>query len=457
MAKFTFINHASYMIETDQSLLIVDPWVEGYAFDKGWSLLDKSTTNEALLHHISTIKKAKFIWLSHEHSDHFSVPFLIGLKKRGEQVTFLFQKTLDGRVAKFIRKLGFQVIESNDSLEMVDSELSIVTFPFQGGDSYCLTIWKNYSILNINDCVIADESAAKSVIHNYKIYTDKLDLLLTQFGYANWIGNKDEKNLRISSATEKLERIKLQVQQFNPDSVIPFASFVYFSHLENFHTNDSQNSPRDVNELFARHDFYSNLIVLKPWDELKLSQDLKSQNKSLKFANIEHWDKLLADIEHDAIDETQYSINEIAAEYKIYKKKLLKSFLIFPFFLEKSDFIKPIIFYVNDLDINISLSHVRGFRTGKGDKLTAELSLSSATLLFILKNEYGSNTTLINGKFERLSTDGVNKFSRHFAPQEYMKMGYGLTSPFMTAYIIIGKLIHKFKSKEWDINPSLDD
>ena len=33
MAKFTFINHASYVIETDQSVLLVDPWVEGYAFD----------------------------------------------------------------------------------------------------------------------------------------------------------------------------------------------------------------------------------------------------------------------------------------------------------------------------------------------------------------------------------------------------------------------------------------
>ena len=86
MAKFTFINHASYMIETDQSILIVDPWVEGYAFDKGWSLLDTSTTDQDLVNYISAIKKEKFIWLSHEHSDHFSVPFLMKLKKQEEQV-----------------------------------------------------------------------------------------------------------------------------------------------------------------------------------------------------------------------------------------------------------------------------------------------------------------------------------------------------------------------------------
>ena len=140
MAKFTFINHASYVIETDQSVLLVDPWVEGYAFNEGWSLLDTSTTNEDLVNYISAIKKEKFIWLSHEHSDHFSVPFLMKLKKKAERVTFLFQKTLDGRVADFIRKLGFNVIESNDSSEVIDSELSVVTFPFQCGVSYCLTI-----------------------------------------------------------------------------------------------------------------------------------------------------------------------------------------------------------------------------------------------------------------------------------------------------------------------------
>ena len=49
MAKLTFINHASYVVETDNSLLIVDPWVEGGAFDNGWSLLDKSITNKVLV------------------------------------------------------------------------------------------------------------------------------------------------------------------------------------------------------------------------------------------------------------------------------------------------------------------------------------------------------------------------------------------------------------------------
>ena len=33
-------------------------------------------------------------------------------------------------------------------------------------------------------------------------------------------------------------------------------------------------------------------------------------------------------------------------------------------------------------------------------------------------------------------------------------MGYGLNHPFTTISIVIGKLFHKMKSKNWDINPS---
>ena len=79
MARLTFINHAGYVIETNNTLLIADPWVEGGAFDNGWSLLDKSITNKMLVEYLIQTDKAIFIWLSHEHSDHFSVPFLKAL------------------------------------------------------------------------------------------------------------------------------------------------------------------------------------------------------------------------------------------------------------------------------------------------------------------------------------------------------------------------------------------
>ena len=112
--------------------------------------------------------------------------------------------------------MGFSITESNDKLEVLDSELSIVTFPYAGGDSYSLTMLKEFSILNINDCVVNDEKGVERVIQNYKKYANNIDLLLTQFGYANWVGNQDEVQLREDSATEKLKRISERILENFP-------------------------------------------------------------------------------------------------------------------------------------------------------------------------------------------------------------------------------------------------
>ena len=453
MTNFTFINHASYLIETENSLLIVDPWVEGGAFDNGWALLDKSITNSKLVEHLNGFQKKIFIWISHEHSDHFSVAFLKMLKKKNVTVKFIFQKTLDGRVSKFITKLGFQIIESNDTLEIIDTELSIITFPYAGGDSYSLTILKDFSILNINDCDVSDRKGANSVIFNLKKYTNKVDLLLTQFGYANWVGNVNDKYLREEFAQKKLSTISLQVKNFSPTAVIPFASFIYFSHNENFHTNDSQNTPRDVQRLFKKDKVLDKLIVLKPWDKLDLNQNLV-QDQTVRTSNIKYWDNLFKKIKPNDLFESQFSIDEIEKEYKAFRKKIFKSFLFAPSLLEIMGFISPIKFYLKDQNLNLDLSYCSKIRIQKGNKSVCDMSLSSATLNFILQNEYGANTTHVNGKFERVSKHGVQIFLRFFSPQEYMKMGYGLNHPFTTISIVIGKLFHKMKSKNWDINPS---
>ncbi len=455
MASFTFINHASYVVESKKSVLIVDPWVEGGAFDNGWALLDKSISNQMLVKYLTEIDKSKYIWLSHEHSDHFSLPFLKALKESDAEVKFIFQKTLDGRVTKFIRKMGFSVTESNDNLEVLDSELSIVTFPYSSVDSYSLTMLNEFSVLNINDCVVDDEAGVEQVLRSYKKYTNNIDLLLTQFGYANWVGNPDEVQMRKASAKEKLDKILLQVKRFEPASVIPFASFVYFSDPENFHTNDFQNTPQDVSILFDKNKILSKLIVLKPWDVLDLSKPL-DQESTERNNNILHWANLFLEIMPHSRNEKKVSLEDIKESYELFRQKIFKHFLVAPIFLERLNFIKPIRFYLHDLSVNMVLSYREGLKIEDGCKGSCDISISASTLQFILKNEYGANTTHVNGKFERISDKGVAVFSRHFSPQEYMKIGYGLNNPFTTFWIVGCKLFHKLRKKAWGVNATAD-
>ena len=92
------------------------------------------------------------------------------------------------------------------------------------------------------------------------------------------------------------------------------------------------------------------------------------------------------------------------------------------------------------------------FCVDAGDKM----SYPGAGTTWTDLSKEGNNTTLVNGKFRQISHNGVKIFSRHFSPQEYMKMGYGLNNPVTTFRIIVGKLFHSFSKKSWDVNPTQD-
>ena len=66
-----FINHASVVISNKNRSILTDPWYHGTAFDDGWSLLYENEKEKIK----SLLKKIDYIWISHEHPDHFSIPF----------------------------------------------------------------------------------------------------------------------------------------------------------------------------------------------------------------------------------------------------------------------------------------------------------------------------------------------------------------------------------------------
>jgi len=254
------------MVETDTTVLVIDPWLEGFAFDEGWALIDQSTTNAEIVAHLSSLGKEVVLWYSHEHSDHFSIPFLKTLQAREIKVKIFFQKTLDGRVAAFIRKLGFEVIETAGQLEAIHDGLGIAVWPHHSGDSYCLIKLGDITILNLNDCVVHNVKTAQKIRYAISKVTNHVDILLTQFGYASWVGNVDATEFRKKNAEEKLDRIKFQNDVLNPDCIIPFASFIKFCHEENFYLNSNQNLPSTLltNEKLSA--FKNKIIFLKPGD-----------------------------------------------------------------------------------------------------------------------------------------------------------------------------------------------
>ena len=65
-----FFSHACFSIESNNTVLLNDPYLYGTAFNDGWDLIIDDTN------FIFDEKKNNFIYYSHEHPDHFSIPFL---------------------------------------------------------------------------------------------------------------------------------------------------------------------------------------------------------------------------------------------------------------------------------------------------------------------------------------------------------------------------------------------
>src|ERR1700754_1269596 len=84
MMKITYLGHAGFIAETDDVIVIMDPWLSPTgAFDSSWFQLPCN-------HHLSSLVYEKlrdprrpiFLYISHEHQDHLDIEFLNSLPSR---------------------------------------------------------------------------------------------------------------------------------------------------------------------------------------------------------------------------------------------------------------------------------------------------------------------------------------------------------------------------------------
>lgn len=442
----TFVNHASFYITSTNSLLLIDPWVEGTVFNNGWSLLDNSTTNDALVREIAAHKLNLFIWYSHEHPDHFSVSFIKKLKLQGiGKVTILFQHTRDKRVAGFLRKNGFEVIECACGVRQVlDAELSLAVFPYADGDSYCLIRAGDSTILNLNDCAVSTKAACVAVRKQLAALTDKVDILFTQFGYANWIGNPLEPGLRRNAAAEKRTRISLQMDSFKPEITIPFASFVAFSSVENNYLNDYQNSAYTIRQWATSSALTESIRFMQPRDAIDLDSVTATSMKRMSHEAVEHWEQLGSRTRLPQPAEASVTQADLEAAFARYRIAIAGNLPWLPYALEKCGLIKPLRLNVPDLSLTLRCSYVSRYAE-LANGSAYDVSMTSASVVFLFGNEYGFNTTHVNGRFRTTDAQALLRFSRFFMPQNLGRQGYGIRYPIATAGYLASNVLDRLR------------
>jgi UDP-MurNAc hydroxylase len=429
----TFVNHACFTVHNDSAVLLVDPWLEGSAFNQGWSLLDQSTSNAALVARLNETGLPLYVWYSHEHPDHFSISFVKKLKEAFQgKLCFLFQHTLDKRVVGFLRRNGLDAVECPAGLPVaLGRDMRITVFPYSEGDSWCLINCGGRIVLNLNDCALTTAEHCRAVRQKIQRIAPRVDFLFTQFGYANWIGNPDQLELRKIAASEKIDRIALQIAYLKPRVVVPFASFVSFSNPDNAYLNNGQNTPRAIADapLLARST--SGVRFLRPGSTIDLDHDSAASLAAASEQAVAHWMALCAGKPRLLPAQDAVPLAEVKAAFQKYCAGAVAGLHGLPRMLEATRRIRPLVIRLSDLKQTVRVSYRTGFEV-LGPAKPFHISMTSSNAVFLFKNEYGFDTTHVNGRFQTAHPEALLLFSRFFLPQRMAKNGYDKRHPLVT-------------------------
>jgi hypothetical protein len=416
--SITFINHASVVITGNGISLLSDPWYKGSAFHKGWDLLQETSDINVK----KILKNITYIWISHEHPDHFSIIFFKSFAEiiKKLKIKILFQETEDKRVLSFLKYLGLECQELKfDKRTYLNDKFSVMCIKDGFYDSGLLVQNNNEKILNLNDCEITTKQRAQEVFSK----TGKIDALLTQFSFAAWKGGKKNKKWRDEAAKEKLNTIRLQVNKFMPRYVIPFASYIYFSNEENSYLNDAVNKPDVLLKEFPS--WASKIIIMKPFDQL----GGKNEKVNIKNAII-YWNKQYSKIKNKKLNNfIKINTQELFNNFKNYCDRISRKnriwFMKFLRIVLPISVFKPVTIQLIDLECIVKFDYInRDINIVKEKPL---LKMKSESLNFLFLNSFGFDTLTVNGCFEEGQKGGFVMATKTLAIENLNNLGINFT------------------------------
>ncbi len=298
------------------------------------------------------------------------------------------------------------------------------------GDSWLCLKTDELTVLNINDCEIYTRELAEEV----QRAVGSVDVLATQFSYAAWVGNADDIESYRKAARNQLEYIRTQIEVLEPRFVIPFASFVWFCHEENFYMNEGANRIGDVAENI-RTKTSAKPVVLYPGDSWIVGEDRDSA------AAVASWQK-----EYDSLESrTRLASSPVSRERLVetggqFVKSVherLSPVLARKYLAKAAHYAKcaregrhrarsgelaAVLFgkpttarvWVTDHEAAYEFDLRRGLRPVDLPREECDICLSAESLEFCFRFPWGGETLQVNGRFEEPYRGGRNVLFEYF-------------------------------------------
>lgn len=419
--RIVWINHAGYELQTDELRIVFDPWISGTAFSDGWGLISESRYRP------EDFRGVDYIWLSHEHPDHFSVGDLksIPLDVR-RSITILFQKTHDKRVISFCKGLEFKVKElSPGKIYNLTRSVSFLV-GLAGHDSWSFVRTRTHTYLNMNDCVFKRTGDLDGI----KAEVGKVDVLLTQFSYAAAPEEADNPAALHRMADAKIGEMSRQIETFAPKFMLPFASFVWFCAPENFYMNAQASR---IGMIHSRFKDQIPTIVLRPGETWTVGSVQDAEAACLAYDA-----DFAAHTAPMAPREPRLEAEELLALASAHTRKIRKDNQIWALApLDWISIVRPIFIRTTDTGETFRY-HLFSDLERAPDDADVDIEMTSGLLGNLFKMGFASDTMAINGRYRQRRPGGFAQLSRNFFPRRYNEHGVsvplGLLKPDFLTY-----------------------
>ncbi len=262
------LGHASIALYRDGEapLLLTDPWLIGSVYWRSWWL--QNYPDEAELEWLAT---AEYVYITHEHPDHFHTP---SIRRLGKQPLYLFPALPETGFVAYLRDQGFRTeIMPPATWRHLGGDVSVLSLPLWNDDSLLLIDTPDALILNFNDA-----KPPPPVVGAVRRLADRIRkprILLASYSPASLVNSfRDAAGEVISmKPSEGYVAFVCQLcERLGADIFLPFASQASFGRADSDWANQYRTTYADLERLWR-----GRTKLLPPYTTLSLA-DLSHQS-----------------------------------------------------------------------------------------------------------------------------------------------------------------------------------
>lgn len=298
--KIQFLSHASALIKSGKTTLIMDPWLIGSCYWRSW--WNYPPVDREILRELNV----NAVYITHVHWDHWHGP---SLKKLFPKDTLIItHEEPNKRSVNDLKSIGFnniKLLKHGEKFDLGDMQITPYQFGLFLNDSALVVETPDIKLFNANDCKIAG-AALRWIIKKHGPF----DFALRSHSSANdrvCYTLEDSGDFSFDDSEHYSRSFALFMNAVSPKYAVPFASNHCHLHKDVYSLNELVNDPFKLADYLKENELLNDVKL-----KIMLSGDSWSSESGFE---INHDNKKYFEDKEKNINEYRDSVSEKLNSY----------------------------------------------------------------------------------------------------------------------------------------------